>query len=53
MEENDRGEDIPAQQEVPPNYLAPVGPEDDEGFVGIDLEPVPGETAADEDEGRG
>lgn len=38
---NDRSTDQPSE-ELPPDYLAPMGPEDDEGFVGVNLEPVSG-----------
>jgi hypothetical protein len=32
-------EQPPATQDVPPDYTAPIGPEDDSGF--IDLQPDP------------
>ncbi len=49
MQQQDRSEGGLDPQKLPPDYLAPLGPEDDEGFVGIDLDPVGGQTIPIED----
>lgn len=50
MDDDTPVDEIPPGQELPPDYLAPIGPEDNQGFVGIDVEHVPGKTEPVEDE---
>jgi hypothetical protein len=46
--EDENVEQSPPGQDVPPDYLAPLDPEDDEGFIGVDLEPIAGATRDEE-----